>query len=96
MDDQAAADDARRAGRDGNDVEIRREAGVARVVGLEAGQVAGMALAGPVVRMRLAVRVEVPLGAQTVAAAIGCFVNVKSVLLPGAQAWDSAAQHASI
>ena len=41
-------------------------------------------------------RVEVPLGAQTVAAAIGCFVNVKSVLFPGAQAWDSAAQHASI
>src|SRR3990172_7760688 len=64
VDDEAAADDARRPGRNGNDVDIGLDLGPAALVRLERRQVAGMTVRAAVMAVRLAVRIEVPLGAH--------------------------------
>src|SRR5687767_11901588 len=84
VDDQAAADDVARPLADGDRVHGRVELGAAALVGLERRQVAGMALGRLGVAMRLAVRVEVSLGAHAVArAAVAGLVDVETVFRIG-------------
>src|SRR3989454_7191443 len=81
VDDEAAPDDAGRPRRHRDDVEIGLERGVAVQVGLEDGHVAGVALGRARMTVRLAERIEVPLGAHAVArAAVAGLVDVKAVL----------------
>src|SRR5260221_7726747 len=89
VDDQAAADDARRAGCHGHDVERGVDARVAAGIGLERRHVAGVALRCRIMRVRLAERVEVAFGAHAIArAAIAGLVDVEAVLLSRVQAAD--------
>src|SRR5687768_16799259 len=86
MDDQALADDARRARPHGDDVQRYVDLAAAILARLERGQVAGVALARRGIAVRLAVRVEVALGAHAVArAAVAGLVDVKAVLPVGSQ-----------
>ena len=92
MDDQAAPDHARRTRRYADDVEVGRHAGIAGAVGLEARQVAGVALGRARVRVRLAVGIEVALGAHAVArAAVAGLVYVEAELAVGPEACNPGA-----
>src|SRR6185436_10399076 len=87
--DQSAPDYARRPRRNRDDVQVGGHARIAAAVRLEARQVARMALGRAGVRMRLAVGIEVALGAHAVAgAAVAGFMDVKAELAVGPEAGD--------